>query len=87
MISDCFSLGVLLYVMVTHEFPFGSGNDIRTNEGLQIHYDDVTRKKWKPIGAIQTDLKLYHLLCQLLNPEVKERITARQALVQAWLAE
>lgn len=87
LISDCFSLGVLLYVMVTHEFPFGSGNEIRTSEGLQMHYEDVVRKKWKPTGIIQNDLKLYHLLCQLLNPDVKERITARQALVQAWLLE
>lgn len=87
MMADCFSLGILLFVMVTHEFPFGSGNEIRTREGLLLHYEDITQKKWRPTGVIQTDLKLYCLLCQLLNPEVKERITARQALVQSWLVD
>ena len=85
--ADCFSLGVLCYVMFTHEFPFGSGDEIRTKAGLSIHYDEVMAKKWKPTGMIADDRKLYNLLRQLLNPDVQERITANQALVHPWIGQ
>lgn len=85
LIADLFSLGVLLYVLITHEFPFGSGAEIRSSAGLATHYDHVTSKKWKPTGAIVGDERLYALLLQLLNPDTRERITAKQALASPWI--
>ena len=85
LISDCYSLGVLLYVMVTHQFPFGSGEEIRTPIGLTTLHNDIINKKWQMDDTIQKDHQLCSLLSQLLNPDLKERITVRQAFVHPWV--
>ena len=87
LISDCFSLGVLLYVLVTHQFPFGSGDDIRTTSGLKAFYNGITQKAWQPNDIIARQYRLHCLLCQLLNPDIKERISAAQALEHQWIVE
>ncbi|OTF71019.1 serine/threonine-protein kinase-like protein, partial [Euroglyphus maynei] len=83
-IADCFSLGVLIYTLVTMEFPFGSGSDLRTTAGLQRLHDNIQKKQWHSNHLIKANRKLYSLLKQLLNPDIDERITAEQALVHSW---
>ncbi|KAH9413266.1 hypothetical protein DERP_012977 [Dermatophagoides pteronyssinus] len=83
-IADCFSLGVLIFTLVTMEFPFGSGSDLRTTAGLQRLYEDIQNKQWQPNHLIKADRKLYSLLKQLLNPDIDERITVEQALMHPW---
>ncbi|KAH7645632.1 testis-specific serine/threonine-protein kinase 3 [Dermatophagoides farinae] len=83
-IADCFSLGVLIYTLVTMEFPFGSGSELRTTAGLRHLYDNIQKKQWQPNHLIKANRKLYSFLKQLLNPDIDERITAEQALIHPW---
>ncbi|KAJ6219809.1 hypothetical protein RDWZM_005621 [Blomia tropicalis] len=83
-ISDCFSMGVLLYVLVTHLFPFGSFGDTPSMTDRRDMLAAILAKKWPKGGAIDQDSRLYCLLCQLLNPNTNERITINQALAHPW---
>lgn len=85
--TDCFSMGVLLYSMVTLMFPFGFGSKLRTITGIKQQYDDINRKNWTLANKIPMNSSLFSLLKQLLNPDPMERITARQALKHSWLIE
>lgn len=84
-LSDVFSMGVLLYTLVTHEFPFGGNDEYRTEAGTEAVRARMLDKKWTVGEEIQKDAHLHSLLRQLLNPDTLERITARQALAHPWL--
>lgn len=87
-IADCFSLGVLLFTLVTLEFPFGCGPELRSNNGLLRLHRDIQRKRYHHIShEIRNDRKLMSLVKQLLNPDTLERITAKQTLAHQWLQE
>lgn len=83
-ISECWSLGVLLYILVSEKYPFGYGAELRTSDGMEKHYYSMLTKDWNVNERIQNDNLLYSLLCQLLNPEPLERISIEQILVHPW---
>jgi serine/threonine protein kinase len=84
-VSDCFSLGVLLYTMTTLKFPFGSGEKYRSNEGRERLKQKIIDKDWDLPESLQNDERLYSLLKQLLNPDPSERIRSSQILSHPWL--
>lgn len=87
-IADCFSLGVMLYALVTLEFPFFVRNHSRMSyEGILQLYNDMKRKNWASQGEVSKDRRLFSLLKQLLNPDIDERITADQILHHPWFKE
>lgn len=87
-IADCFSLGVLLFTLVTFEFPFGYGPRSDSPSGLMALHRYIQQKRFKNIRPeIRADRKLMSLLRQLLNPDTLERISAKQALAHQWLEE
>ncbi len=83
-ISDCFSLGTLLFLMITLEFPFGSGKRIRTDTGLKKFVRKQMRQEWQLTQNHKNDRNLYSLLRQLLNPDVSARIRSKQILSHPW---
>ncbi|UXI22848.1 hypothetical protein NH340_JMT08791 [Sarcoptes scabiei] len=84
LIADCFSLGVLIYTMLTYEFPFGFGPELRTPEGLQKLHEEICHKNWSLNDDLENDRRLYSLLRQLLNPDIDERITIEQVIHHPW---
>lgn len=86
-VADIFSLGVLLYTLVTHEFPFGGNDDIRSESVTNAIKAKMSEKKWVVNEDISHDTLLHSLLRQMLNPETLERITAHQVLVHPWLTK
>lgn len=89
MLSDCYSLGVLLYVLATHQFPYVSAEAEARNARTTMAslHRAIVEKRWTPEGVIAQDGALYSLLAQLLNPITRERITAAQVLVHPWIAD
>jgi len=85
MMADCFSLGVVLHVLCTRKFPFGSGKAVATPEGLKTLQARIRAKEWPKIGLVEQDEELHSLLKQLLNADVEERIRVGQVLEHPWL--
>lgn len=86
-ISECWSLGVLLYILVSVKYPFGHGAELRTSTGMEKHYYNMLTKNWQVNDQIKNDTLLYSLLCQLLNPEPLERISIQQIIVHSWFVK
>ena len=59
-----------------------------TAKMYQLHRDIVDKKWQRAIeGVSKQETTLYSLLAQLLNPNIKERITINQVLVHPWITD
>lgn len=95
LLADAFSLGVLLYYLLEFRYPFGvarlpnelcsSRYDHDIYERMKhMQYFGAIHKYWTITSTIQADPKLESLLKQLLNPNIKERISFEQAQRHPW---
>lgn len=82
MLSDCWSMGIVLYVMVNNALPF---EDSDLTKMLQCQ---ITRK-WVYNTAVESKLshELKDLINQLLEPDSSKRLTIQRALRHVWLAK
>ena len=82
MLSDIWSMGVVLYVMLNNALPF---EDSDLTKMLQCQ---LTRK-WVYNAAIESKLsvEVKDLINQLLEPDAGKRLTISQALRHVWLAK
>lgn len=82
MLSDCWSMGIVLYVMLNNALPF---EDSDLTKMLQCQ---ITRK-WVYNAAVEHKLsaEVKDLINQLLEPDSSKRLTISQALRHVWLAK
>ena len=85
-ISDVFSLGVLLYVMVVLKFPFKNSKNKRptTDREIRNHHKKMMDKKWKKLKRITEDENLLDLLEKLLEPEPRDRLDTFKIKEHKW---
>jgi serine/threonine protein kinase len=76
--SDLWSVGVVIYIMVSGEFPYGDKPAIICS-GLA---PDFSAAAWRGVSEEALDL-----IRRLLNPNPKERLTAQQALAHEWFLD
>lgn len=82
MLSDCWSMGIVLYVMLNNALPF---EDSDLTKMLQCQ---LTRKWiYNPVVEAKLSAEVKDLINQLLEPDPGKRLTISQALRHIWLAK
>lgn len=76
--SDLWSVGIVIYVMLSGMLPYGTDPDMICS-GMSPDYSD---KVWKEISKEALDL-LQKLICS----SVKDRLTGKQALMHEWFKD
>lgn len=81
-ISDMWSLGVMLYVMLNKAMPFGDDSNIKKL------YDAQINKKWRFRSKVADILSEHVKECvsRLLEPDVAKRWNVDQVLSSSWIA-
>lgn len=78
---DMFSIGVVMYILLTGYEPFGGDNDDETRERNKSCLIDQTGDEWKKISL---DGKLF--VCACLNSSPLMRLSPLEALNHPWFA-
>jgi len=78
--SDCWSLGVLVFMLLSSQMPFFGQNEDEVVEKITTSNFGFRTSKWENISEEAKDL-----VRKLLVVDLKKRITAAQALEHAWL--
>lgn len=82
---DCFSMGILLFFLVTNQYPFNviPYNVVITEAMIDSMYDEIFERRWM-LKLNNIDTNIISLCSQLLNPDVLERISIKQAIKHRW---
>lgn len=81
MLSDCWSMGVVLYVMLNNGLPF------EDNDLVKMLQNQLARK-WVYNKEVESKLsaEVKDLINHLLEPDPSKRLTIHQTLRHVWLA-
>jgi len=84
-ISDIWSLGVCLFVILHDCYPFRSGDQIRTDNGRKSMIKRQLLRKYLIPKSIDLSFDCVRTYRQLMTPYPRARPTAIQALSHAWI--
>jgi len=76
---DIWSVGVILYILLSKCPPFNGKNDNEIYKNIKIGEYDMTKTPWNKISK-----QAKSLISKLLEMNVKERLSAEQALKHDW---
>lgn len=82
--GDAFSMGILLYNLITLNFPFQIKNSLNCETGRKELLDKLNKKDWIVTNEIYDNEHLLSLLAQLLNPDPLERASVEVALKHSY---
>lgn len=80
--ADCFSLGIIVYIILFRQYPFGfyDTSTCNVNEQKQIFYSRIINKVYRPVDQSKSN-NLNQLINGLLEPNPDDRMTADEALL------
>ena len=71
---DVWSAGVILYSMITNNFPFGGKSEEEIIKSIRSSIIN-----WQVLNSCSISKQLSNFFCKLLQPNVKKRLTASEA--------
>ena len=81
--TDAWSMGVILYIMLSHRMPFLSNdNDALTKHNILNKEINLQQRTWDGISDEAKDLVIL-----MLNREKRERINMHEVLAHKWFAD
>jgi calcium-dependent protein kinase len=79
---DIWSIGVILYILLSGKPPFDGDNDEEITEQVKIGQVNLKGSVWNEISAEGKSM-----IKKMLTKDQKLRISAREALVDTWFAK
>ena len=81
--TDVWSMGVILYIMLSHRMPFLSNdNDALTKHNILNKEINLQQRTWDGISE-----QAKELVAIMLNRDKRDRISMREALAHEWFAD
>lgn len=77
---DCWSIGAIIYLMLSGNPPFLSDNQSKMNESIMKCQYDISSSKWKDISILAKDF-----IKRTLIFDPKKRLNAADMLVHPWI--